>query len=595
MRLVGQTSGAIAYVKDRRLISDDYGDLIGSFFLKDPNTSPPPSVRINTGTKTYKVTSSPSNQSVPIGDTSISSAETNYVSNGTRELFETIITTTNTITTTRTTTIVATRQTIEYYDPLAQSFSVGGSTSPNNDQNGAFITAVDLFFYTKDSKNSPLTVQIRSMELGTPTRISLGNSVVLRPEQIQTSEDGSVATKVIFDYPIYLEPNNEYAIVLLAPESNEYQVFIAEMGQKTIQTKNLPDSDSVIYSQQFALGSLFKSQNGSIWTANQYQDMKFRLYRAEFTTQPGVAYFYNPTLDRSNGYIKQLLSNPITVLPKKVKLGITTISNPTTIGILTTGRKIGESVKAYNYGYIDGTGCAASNVGITTGGIGYVVDSSVSTYNIIGNGSGLTLNITSVSVGSSSITGISIVEPGNGYSIGDVVGIVTSSIISKSGRDAQITITGNNNSIDTLYLSNVQSSNFTNSGAAELVYYNNSGQRVSLASTFIISSSSFGEFSSGDYIKINHFNHGMYAKNNKVELTGVLSNIKPTKLSQNLVSSSTSISIVDTSDFQIFEGVPVSNTNPGYVLIDNEIIEYKSVSATALETISRGKDNTKVL
>jgi hypothetical protein len=32
MQLVGQTSGAIAYVKDIRLISDNYGDLIGTFF-----------------------------------------------------------------------------------------------------------------------------------------------------------------------------------------------------------------------------------------------------------------------------------------------------------------------------------------------------------------------------------------------------------------------------------------------------------------------------------------------------------------------------------------------------------------------------------
>jgi len=508
MRLVGQTSGAIAYVKDKRLITDDYGDLIGTFFLRDPNTIPRPPIRINTGTKTYKITSSSTNQPGLPGDTSISTAETNYTSTGTRELFETVITRTTTTTTTRTTTITNTTQRIEYFDPLAQSFSVGGSTTPNNDENGAFITAVDLFFYTKDSGNSPITVQIRTMELGTPTRIALGNSVVLRPDQIKTSEDGSVPTKVIFDYPIYLEPNNEYAVVLLAPESNEYQVFIAEMGKKTIQSSTLPDSSSVIYSQQFALGSLFKSQNGSIWTASQYQDMKFRLYRAIFTTQPGVAYFYNPTLDKSNGYVKNLLPNPITVYPKKLKLTVDKITNSELISILTPGRKIGENTKTYNYGYIVGTGCNASSIDITDGGEGYSVDSSVSTYSIIGNGSGLTLNITLVSTGTSSITGVSIVNGGSGYSIGDVVGIVTSSVVSNSGRNARITITGNDNGIDTLYLSNVQSSSFTNN--SKIVYYNDSGERVSLASTSIISSTSFGEFSSGDYLKINHFNHGMY-------------------------------------------------------------------------------------
>jgi hypothetical protein len=34
MKLVGQSSGAVAYVKDLRLISDNYGDLIGAFYLR---------------------------------------------------------------------------------------------------------------------------------------------------------------------------------------------------------------------------------------------------------------------------------------------------------------------------------------------------------------------------------------------------------------------------------------------------------------------------------------------------------------------------------------------------------------------------------
>jgi hypothetical protein len=97
-----------------------------------------------------------------------------------------------------------------------------------------------------------------------------------------------------------------------------------------------------------------------------------------------------------------------------------------------------------------------ATVQLTTGGSNYVTDSNVSTYNITGNGSGLVLNITATS---GTITGIIIVNPGNGYAVGDVVGIVTSTVgagTSVRGRDARITITGNNNSIDTLYLSGVQ-------------------------------------------------------------------------------------------------------------------------------------------
>ena len=35
-KLIGQQSGAEAYVKDLRLISDGFGDVIGSFYLRNP-------------------------------------------------------------------------------------------------------------------------------------------------------------------------------------------------------------------------------------------------------------------------------------------------------------------------------------------------------------------------------------------------------------------------------------------------------------------------------------------------------------------------------------------------------------------------------
>jgi hypothetical protein len=592
-KLIGQTSGAIAYVKDLRLISDNYGDLVGSFFIRDPNTLPTPDVRINTGNKTYKVTSSSTNETAVIGSTTISSAETNYASEGTLELYERTITNTTTVTTTRTTTTTISTLTTNFIreivreDPLAQTFTI------DENEPGAFLTSIDLFFYKKDTTNNPLTVEIRNVVLGTPASQVIGNPVTLRPDQINISDDASAVTRVTFDYPIYLAPGLEYAIVLLAPESTEYEVFIAEMGKKTIQSANLPDANSVLYSQQFALGSLFKSQNGSIWTANQYQDMKFTLYRANFVTNtPSTVYFYNSTLNESNGYVKNLQSSPLTAFPRRLSVGITTTTNANTIGILTTGRKVSESVKTYNYGYIVGTGCSVSSVGITTGGFNYVTDSNVSTFNIIGSGSGLTLNITSVSAGTSAISAISVVNPGNGYAVGDVVGIVTSSVSSNSGRDARITITGNNNGIDTLYLSNVQGASFTADGTSNLVYYDNSNNAVTMGSTFIRSSTPAGSLYDGNFVKVNHFNHGMYAPNNKVAISGVLPSVPPTTLSQSITASSTSISVASTANFSTFEGKPVNGTNFGYVIIENEIIKYESVGSGTLETLSRGQLST---
>ena len=585
MKLVGQQSGAVAYVKNLRLISDNYGDLVGSFFLRDPNTVPAPTVRISTGTKTFKVTNSPTNATPLPGSNLISSAESSYKSEGVFEVKQ----------------LVSTTTTIQrYVDPLAQSFSVGGNIeapSPlgtNDDENGAFLTAVDLFFANKDSNNNPVRIEIRTVELGTPTRVIIGNPVTLRPDDVTISTTGEIATKVTFDYPIYLSPGNEYAIVIISEASDQYELWTAQMGEKTVNTQSLPGAESVRYTKQFALGSLFKSQNGSIWTANQYQDLKFKLYKAKFTSSTGTAFFYNPTLDESNGYIQKLNDNPLVTLPKTATLGITTTTNSSLISTLSNGRKIVGS-QSYAYGYVVGTGSSVSTVGLTAGGKNYVTDASVGTYNIVGNGSGLVLNISATG---GIITGTPIiVSPGNGYAVGDVVGIVTSDVSSQTGSDARITI-ASISGVDTLYLSGVQGSTFTT--GIGVSYYNDAGTLVSLASTTIRSFSqpNSDNQNSGNYIRISHFDHGMYGNTNQVIISDTESNIAPTILSATLTAEEVSvISIGDTSNFATFEGVSVNVNNPGYIKIENEIIAYTNVGSGTLSiaTSGRGIDLTRTL
>jgi hypothetical protein len=614
MQLVGQTSRAVATVSDLRLISDNFGDLIGTFFLRDPNTIPTPTVRISTGTKTFKLSSSSTNDPGLPGSSDTSFAETNFNSDGTLEQWENTVTattrnlttktvtnlTTNT-TTSQTTINTHTRTTIQrFVDPLAQSFVVGGNIEApdssreglaTDDSNGAFLTAVDLFFAKKDSGNATVKVEIRTMELGTPTRIVIGNSVTLRPNQVNVSSDASIATKVTFDEPIYLPPGREYAIVIISENSDQYEMWTAIMGEKTVNTKDLPDVNAVTYSKQFAMGSLFKSQNGSIWTANQYQDLKFKLYKAQFIeNQPGTAFFYNPTLDQSNGYVQRLGNNPLTTLPKTGSLGITTTTNLALIADLSNGRKIVDGSKSYVYGYVVGTGSSVATAVLTTGGSNYVTDTNVSTYNITGNGSGLVLSITATN---GTITGITTVSPGNGYAVGDVVGIVTSTVgtgTSVRGRDARITISAITG-LDTLYLGNIQGDTFT--VGAGLSYYNNSNTIVSLASTIIRSpfTPSTNQYS-GNYLRVEHFDHGMYGNTNKLRIYNAESSTAPVVITSSLTSTSTTIAVGDTSNFGTFEGVSVSATNPGYVKIGNEIIKYQSIGSGFLGTITRGIDST---
>ncbi len=616
MRLVGQTSGAVATVSNLRLISDNFGDLIGTFYLRNPNTVPAPTVRISTGTKTFKLSSSSTNNPGLPGSSDISFAETNFNSDGTLEQWENTVTataknlttktvtnlTTNT-TTSQTTINTHTRTTIQrFIDPLAQSFVVGGNVEApdssreglaTDDSNGAFLTAVDLFFAKKDSGNAPVKVEIRTVELGTPTRIVIGNSVTLRPSEVNVSSDASIATKVTFDEPIYLPPGREYAVVIISENSDQYEMWTAVMGEKTVDTKNLPDVNAVTYSKQFAMGSLFKSQNGSIWTANQYQDLKFKLYKAQFIeNQPGTAFFYNPTLDESNGYVQGLENNPLTTLPRIGSLGITTTTNSSLITDLSKGRKIVDGTYDYIYGYIVGTGSSVATVGLTTGGSNYVTDTNVSTYNITGNGSGLVLSITA---SNGTITGTpTIVNPGNGYAVGDVVGIVTSTVgtgTSVRGRDARITISSITG-VDTLFLENIQGKDFT--VGVGLRYYNNSNAIVSLASTTIRSFTPLTNQYSGNYLRVEHFDHGMYGNTNKVKISNVESSTAPVTITSSLTATSTTISVAvgDTSNFATFEGVSVSGSNPGYVKIGNEIVRYESIGSGFLGTITRGIDST---
>ena len=100
MQLVGQTSGATSYVKDLRLISDSFGDLIGSYFIRDPNTTPAPPNILEVGESTFKLNSSSSNQELVKGSTVISTAESEFISEGIVETYQrdVIITTTNTTT-----------------------------------------------------------------------------------------------------------------------------------------------------------------------------------------------------------------------------------------------------------------------------------------------------------------------------------------------------------------------------------------------------------------------------------------------------------------------------------------------------------------
>ncbi len=172
-------------------------------------------------------------------------------------------------------------------DPLSQTFYVDASVFPS----GIFLSSVDLFFKRKDD-NLPVWVEIRTTVNGFPSSSEILPYSISKkfPDQINLSDNpsaGNTATKTNFPFqaPVYLEAGKEYALTVLS-DAPEYEVYIGEMSKKQIGT------DRIISEQPYS-GSLFKSQNASVWTPFQFEDLMFVLNRCQFTTNEGLAYFEN--------------------------------------------------------------------------------------------------------------------------------------------------------------------------------------------------------------------------------------------------------------------------------------------------------------
>ena len=565
MTILGTTSNAEAIVSDINLITDNWGDVSGSFFIRCPLTNPAPPKRFTIGTKTFKLTSSDTNAESLPGSLLMQSSETTYRTSGLVETY-------------KWTTVVVKDPPAppppppQPRDPLAQSFTV--------DETGAYITGVDFFFGNKDPQEK-ISCELVTMELGTPTNIVVQDFAVvdLHPSEVNTSADATVPTRFQFPSPIYLEADREYALVLKAPTTNLYEAWCATMGDKTVGTSDLPDDENVLVTKQYIGGSLFKSQNGTIWTPSQFQDLKFTLHKAQFVPT-GTATFYNPNLNLPEVGHTGLIYNPIKVFPRKLKV---TIDAPITNGALQNtldvpGAKISDGIANTDaFGYLERVGGAANQaaLGLTNAGTGYGADathSSVPLYTITGDGSGATATVVVANDVVSSVT-IGLNEGGSGYSVGDVVGVTTADIGQGSG--GQFTVAAILN-YDTVYLTDCQGETFDTSGSADFyvdgtVFNSGNAHHISACTQ------TGGVLYTGNVVEIQKPNHAMHGANNLVTLDNIQPNSVATTVSAELgINETGSISIANTSTFNNFEGI---STSQGYAKINNEIIYYNSITS----------------
>lgn len=274
---------------------------------------------------------------------------------------------------------VKTKTKVVREDPIAQSFAI-------LERGGCFLLAVDVYFFSKDPK-VPVKLQVRPLsDDGYPTNLILPFGEVVKPAadvitntvdltngKMTVTGDGTVAgytvgpwdgstsnpvqiqrvsnksgrtipngesidiqdvsndmipTRFVFESPIFLQENNDYAVVLLA-DSIQYHVWISQAGPITLTPKEdqpvfgkdintLIGTNKPILKDNFLNGVFFRSSNGTTWNADQLIDMKFALHKATFTTNAtGTIEYVNDELP-----VVRLVSDPIVTKEGSTKVRV---------------------------------------------------------------------------------------------------------------------------------------------------------------------------------------------------------------------------------------------------------------------------------
>ena len=167
---------------------------------------------------------------------------------------------------TTTTTVWTEEISITTTDPIAQSFQF------DKDQ---FITAVGLYFWEKET-TEPIIVQVRNMVNGYPGTTVYATKVI-DGASVKTSDTAAQETKIVFDNPVYCRANEQYCITILS-DSTVDSIWLAETTKTDVTSKNQ------ISKNPYLNGVMFSSSNALTWTAHQSQDLKFKLYGAQFQT-----------------------------------------------------------------------------------------------------------------------------------------------------------------------------------------------------------------------------------------------------------------------------------------------------------------------
>lgn len=256
--------------------------------------------KIPCGTKIVKFVDSNSGDETT-SDYLTSTAEANYTANGVtiwNDVYRKYIRNYEPVKT------VTTTEKTYAWDPIAETFYI-------EEETGIFLDSIDVFFDTKDEQIG-VDLYIVECENGIPTNNKVPFSTVsLSPNEVNIGIDNP--TKFKFINPIYLTGKTEYAFILITSSYN-YTVYISTLGEKDLT------SEKQIIEQPFT-GSLLSSQNARTWTPEQLSDIKFTMYKCNFSTDTnGIVEFNIDNTDKEFNVAQMtLVANSFLVKNTEIK------------------------------------------------------------------------------------------------------------------------------------------------------------------------------------------------------------------------------------------------------------------------------------
>lgn len=334
--------------------SDAFGDVFGLLRL------PVEGKRFRIGTKEIIITDSPTNA---VDATSY--AKSYFVAQGLN------VNKQNTILSTKTP-VVQTELVTEFSDRVIQKTQVMGPScmaysfkvdAPPGEE-GVFLTSVDVFI-KEMHPTLGVWFEIREMDSAggiTRTQVPYSEVWMKRDDpRIVLSEDGSEATNVNFQVPVFLYNNTQYAFVIHTEGLNPQTYFwVSRLGENDIVT------GEQVTSRQLT-GTLFTTNNNLNYDMVPDVDMKIKFYRASFNTGSATLMIGNKPYD----YLEiNTIASPFTLIGETIygseRLTFSSVTGAATIIV---GDKIIGATSGItgNVVSIDGTKYLTDAIGYTQG------------------------------------------------------------------------------------------------------------------------------------------------------------------------------------------------------------------------------------